>query len=372
MHFARQKLRTLRVGEAVQHRGIRYERLMNDGRWSVNVMVRGTRFHRLIGLDSEGVTFSQAQDAIHHLRSGLVGVVPKRRSNEVVLTISEVAGRYLATSTERGGKNLVAKEAHLRIHIVPALGRVKIDALTGERWLAYRSCRSDEGAAPATINRERSTLVHMLRWALRHKLIKQVPELERLREAPGKVAFLRPEQLERLLAAAEGDACESLHQFIMIGAYTGMRQESILQLRVCDVDTERRLIRVSKDKAGARDQPMPRRLAAYLKLKLHGMQPDEYLFRSSRSKRNRIYQMNSQLARCVRRADLPRDITPHALRHTMATNAARAGIDPATIQGMGGWKTRAMVERYTHAQELLKGMEKLERHYANAADEDAS
>ncbi|WP_425526463.1 tyrosine-type recombinase/integrase [Xanthomonas oryzae] len=42
-------------------------------------------------------------------------------------------------------------------------------------------------------------------------------------------------------------------------------------------------------------------------------------------------------------------MTPHTMRHTAATNAAHAGLDAATIQMIGGWKTRAMAERYTYA-----------------------
>ncbi|WP_414648116.1 tyrosine-type recombinase/integrase [Dokdonella sp.] len=61
--------------------------------------------------------------------------------------------------------------------------------------------------------------------------------------------------------------------------------------------------------------------------------------------------------RVADRAGLPRSITPHTLRHTMASNAAHAGLDAATIQGLGGWKTRAMAERYTHAARLATAME---------------
>jgi integrase-like protein len=43
-----------------------------------------------------------------------------------------------------------------------------------------------------------------------------------------------------------------------------------------------------------------------------------------------------------------KDLTPHALRHTFASRLAMAGVDPRTIQELGGWRSLAMVERYTH------------------------
>src|SRR3546814_11588897 len=100
---------------------------------------------------------------------------------------------------------------------------------------------------------------------------------------------------------------------------------------------------------------MTQALVEFLKRELDGEPADAYVFPSEAAGRGRVYQMNTQLKRCVRRAGLPDWVTPHTLRHTMATNAAQAGVDPATIQRMGGWKTRAMVERYTHAASRREG-----------------
>ncbi len=41
------------------------------------------------------------------------------------------------------------------------------------------------------------------------------------------------------------------------------------------------------------------------------------------------------------------------------TNAAHAGLDAATIQAIGGWKSRQMAERYTHAANLTTAMDAL-------------
>jgi len=38
----------------------------------------------------------------------------------------------------------------------------------------------------------------------------------------------------------------------------------------------------------------------------------------------------------------------HDLRHTFASRLAMAGVDPLTIQQLGGWKTLQMVQRYAH------------------------
>jgi integrase len=43
-----------------------------------------------------------------------------------------------------------------------------------------------------------------------------------------------------------------------------------------------------------------------------------------------------------------RDLSPHVLRHTFASRLAMAGVDLRTIQELGGWRSLAMVQRYTH------------------------
>jgi integrase len=41
-------------------------------------------------------------------------------------------------------------------------------------------------------------------------------------------------------------------------------------------------------------------------------------------------------------------VSPHVLRHTFASRLVMAGVDLRTVQELGGWKTMAMVERYSH------------------------
>ena len=40
--------------------------------------------------------------------------------------------------------------------------------------------------------------------------------------------------------------------------------------------------------------------------------------------------------------------TWHCNRHTFASRLIMAGVDPRTVQVLGGWRTLAMVQRYSH------------------------
>lgn len=361
--LTRQKTRRLAIGESLTQKGVTYTRLANDGRWSINVMVNRVRHHQVVGLESEGYTRTQAEDVIAGLkakkRESEHGVAaPKHQTR---LTITKGVADYLDYLRSHGGRDLESKVARFSQHIVPHLGKISMPALTDDDWARYVATRKAEKAAPSTINRERSALLHMLNTAVRRKQLRHLPcVLQRQKEPPGKIVYLTPEQAQRLVIAADND--QSLHAlpFVMIALYTGMRQSPVLNLRVRDVDCDGRVLWIGKDKAGRREQPMPGILADYLREFIARRDPDAYLFPSKRAESGRVYQINSMFSRCVERAGLPRNVTPHTMRHTAATNAAHAGLDAATIQAIGGWKTRQMAERYTHAASLTAAMDRYE------------
>lgn len=359
--LARSELRKLKPGQRVSEGGVEYERLDGDGRWLINVMVNRQRIHRVVGLESQGYTRTQAEELIQQLKASknerAHGVVaPKNRK---MFSIATAVQDYLDYLREHGGKDLDNKKRRFEQHLVPHLGKIKLHALTEEDWARYIVKRAAEKAKPATINRERSALLHLLNTAKRRKIIRDVPLLERQAEPPGKLIYLSPEQARRLVDAAANDQSEHALPFVMIALYTGMRHDSVLNLRAQDVDCDRRILWVADDKAGQREQPMPTVLADYLRGRIVGLEPEAFLFASKRAKSGRVYQASAIFDRCVERAGLGPGITPHTLRHTAATNAAQAGLDSATIQGLGGWKTRAMADRYTHAANLSEAMDAL-------------
>jgi site-specific recombinase XerD len=53
--------------------------------------------------------------------------------------------------------------------------------------------------------------------------------------------------------------------------------------------------------------------------------------------------------------------TWHCNRHTFASRLVMAGVDPRTVQTLGGWRTLAMVQRYSHlaSEHLRAAVERL-------------
>ena len=70
MKLTRLALRKLEPGQHLTAGGIRFDRLLNgDGRYTVELMVDRVRIHRVVGLESEGVTLTQAEHLIAQLRA---------------------------------------------------------------------------------------------------------------------------------------------------------------------------------------------------------------------------------------------------------------------------------------------------------------
>src|SRR5437762_7522638 len=68
VHFSkidRRAIRQLKPGEKISEHGITAKRLAdNDVHYTVGFMVDGARIHRVIGLESEGVTRTQCEEFI--------------------------------------------------------------------------------------------------------------------------------------------------------------------------------------------------------------------------------------------------------------------------------------------------------------------
>lgn len=361
--LTRPAMRGLAAGQAISEHGIMFTRLANgDGRWTINVMINRVRHHQVVGTESQGFTRTQAEELIARLKAGKRERVHGVRKAKAV-SFRQAGELYLAHLEATGGKDIAKKRARLTGHLYRLLGAVQLSALTQTDLKRYCAARTKEGAAPASINRELAVVSHLLGLAANPEELGLLPGLpfrvQLLKEPKGKPVYLRPTEAQALLQAAAEDQNEHVFAFCMVGLHTGMRLSAILRVRVDELDLDRRVLWVDKDKAGERQQPMTQELCEFLEAYLERLD-GPWLFPSATSKAGHATNVYKAFRRVVKAAGLATVITPHKMRHTMATNAAHAGVDAATLQKMGGWKSRVMVDRYTHAGAIMDAMDKLQ------------
>lgn len=317
-------------------------------------MVDGARHHRIIGKASEGVTLTQAQQAVETLRTRAREErldLPKGR--KIAMSFAEAAGTYLERLAQSGGKSLDDKRRHIERRLVPYFGKGRLDSVTDLQVEQYVEQRVAAGFKRATVNRELSTLSHFFNRAINWKWMKKddKPQIVKSAEPRKAITVLTDLEAARLMQAASEDVDSALSLFVAFGLNTAMRHSEILKVRYEHVDFDSRRIFIPEAKAGEREQVITPTLASLLANhresaadKIGWVFPVLWSGREG----HRIT-MGKQFKRAVERAGLSSErVTPHVMRHTAITNLVKAGVDVPTIQKISGHKTYAMVLRYAH------------------------
>jgi integrase len=155
--------------------------------------------------------------------------------------VGEYLDRWLSDSVRDTVKATTFEryEQIARLHLKPALGRVKLNALTPAHVRGLYREKLEAGSSARTVRYIHTTLHKALKQAVMDSLIPRnateavkLPHLSREEMRP-----LTPEQAKLLLKAAHeaGDRLEALY---VLAIHTGLRQGELLGLKWDDVDLE--------------------------------------------------------------------------------------------------------------------------------------
>ena len=213
----------------------------------------------------------------------------------------------------------------------------------------YKSARAKK--APIRANRELATLKSMFNRLIEWNKFdgsNPVVGVKFLPEPKTKVRYLEHDEEDRLVAAASSP----LREVILVGIHTGLRvRAEALTLTWGAVDLVKRAVTVEAAYAKngeSRTVPLNDDVhTALADLKKRSLDTDP---------ENRVFTWNGRTPRSINttfrtarmKAGLGKDVTPHTLRHTFASRLVMAGVDPRTLQELGGWKRIEMVMRYAH------------------------
>ena len=131
---------------------------------------------------------------------------------------------------------------------------------------------------------------------------------------------------------------------------TGMRVSELGQLKVCDIDSQRRVITVRQGK-GQKDRyvMLSAKLLALLREYWKQHRPSDFLFPGT----DPAQPMDRSAVRvlCVtaaRKAGITKPVSPHTLRHAFATHLLEDGVDLRTIQALLGHRSIRTTALYTY------------------------
>ena len=178
-------------------------------------------------------------------------------------------------------------------------------------------------------------------------------------------SFLSVDDAFRVVEAPSGGAFLQARDRAMLELLygSGLRVSELVGLNLPDLNLEVQVVRVlgkgrkerivpfGNKARGAIDAYLPEREGLLRRREQdgHGSSPAEGpLFLNRLGGRLSSRSVARRLDTCVRRLGLPRDVSPHALRHTFATHLLEAGADLRSIQELLGHASLSTTQKYVH------------------------
>lgn len=345
----------------------------DDGRWMARMSLPGGKRKYFYG-DTRAEVAQKLAAATRDRDKGLP-IMGER------LTLAQHLDQWLETSVKPSvrPRTYAGYEAHVRIHLGPALGKVALTKLTPQHVQNFLNQKIEEGLTPATALRIRATLRKSLNQALKWGLVSRnvatlidAPKAKRPRVEP-----MPPEQARQFLEAVRGDRLEGLFNFVLA---TGVRQGEALGLRWDDIDLDAGsvIIRRSLQRIGGKSVlSEPKTEGSRRKLPIPPIAVQRLREHRARQNRERLAAgdgwsdlglvfttdtgepleasgITHRFQRILRRAGLPKQRF-HDLRHAAATYWLLQGIDLQVVKDMLGHSQISLTaDTYAHVMPALR------------------
>lgn len=245
--------------------------------------------------------------------------------------------------------------------------REGIDPLTvGHRQIRRYLAYLDQARyARRTVNRHLSSVKGFYRWLVDQGVVASSPAdvLQGPKQARPLPRVMRASDMERLLAVSVADkdpadvtAVDVRNQALLELLYAcGLRVSEASGLLVDRVDLEQGFVRVMGK--GSKERIVPMHAAACEALRryldearsaLLGGKTCSYVFVSTRGARMDAGAIRRVFKAALRAAGLDESLSPHAVRHTFATDLLAGGADLRSVQEMLGHASLSTTQIYTH------------------------
>jgi integrase len=241
------------------------------------------------------------------------------------------------------------KEIHLRLHLLPRVGALRLEHVQGEQLSKLVASLAQAEMTPKTIRNICATLRKALGSAVEWGYLAQVPTFPKVKVPDPDWDHLSLEEVDRLLIAARDNRDRLL---LMFALHTGARAGEQLAVEWGDIDWAKRVVYFKRartrgetgpTKSGKkREVPLTGTLLAALR-EFRGT--TGLVFCDAHGSPLRIGQLHECMWRSLERAGL-RNVRWHDLRHSFASNLAAKGVPIPQIQKWLGHSTIAMTMRY--------------------------
>lgn len=337
-----------------------YLRILPSGTkaWSFRYSLGGRSARVSLGT-WPGMTVPQARDRVYELRDQIKkGKDPASAvlaAKGQVDTMKDLAAKFcLKHGPKLKPSTLRTYEMLLRIHILPAIGRIRVKDL---ELVHVARLHDKQAATPRTANQSLAVVSKMLSlaetWGLRPSNSNPCGAVERFREER-RHRYLTGPELARIGKALTKAEAEQRYQPHVIAAIrllilTGMRVGELLAMRWEHLDEKtgrQQLPEHKTDARGERTVHLPPEAVVLLKtIPQHKLSP--FIFAGA-GKDGTIGSTLSHAWQDVREQAKCEDVRLHDLRHTFASEGIARGLTLAAIGLLLGHSTPVTTHRYAH------------------------
>jgi len=220
---------------------------------------------------------------------------------------------------------------------------------------------AQSGAHPPILNRAVTALRFFFRITLKQPAI--IEHTQVVREPRKLPVVLSPEEVARLLNASPGLKYKAA---LSVAYGAGLRASEVISLKVCDIDSQRMIIRVEQGKGGKdRNVMLSPHLLTLLRAWWQAARPKGWLFPG----RNPVQpmttrQLNRACHAAAQAAGIERNVSLHTLRHSFATHLLEQNIDVRVIQVLLGHAKIESTALYTRVatktiQQVMSPLERI-------------
>lgn len=271
-----------------------------------------------------------------------------------------VADLWEAYRTDKASKSIATTMLYTGKSIKAHFGHRHGEDITKAECEAYTKSRREAGKSDGTIHTELGHLRTVLVWAVKKRMIKFAPDIERPTKPEPKDRHLTRAEARKLIAAATQPHVK-LAMHLMLA--TAARISAILQLTWDRVDMERKLIylRDPEDKSrrkGRATVPINKTLLRELQGVKDGSLSGYVIEWGGQP----VKSIKRSIATAAEAAGL-KDVSPHVFRHTAAVWMAEGGVPMSEIsQYLGHTNLSMTVKVYARysPEHLRKASEMLD------------
>ena len=355
------------MGKRANGEGSVYRR-KSDGRWVGSLSLPdGTR--KVFYGKKQSEVIAKIDEALHNLRRGMLATGPNVTVQEYIEQwLEEIHKPTVKLSTHKNYRELLVN------YIIPALGRIKLQALTPQQVQAFYSKKLSDGLSPKTINNIHGLLHKALSNAVKWNILPRnvcdaVTPPRILRK---EKTVLTIEQAYTLLRQIKNHRMEALFTLAMV---TGMRCGELLALRWQDIDLANCSLQVKRTvnymKGYGHVESEPKTVKSRRQIRLPLFVVEVLLRHRTRQEEQRRESANAWIDRdlvfttaqgnyialttlrrafnsVLKQAGLPH-MRFHDLRHSAATILLSRGTHPKVVQEILGHSQIAMtLDVYSH------------------------